>query len=167
MEVSETIKLLKEKILKIFSFLLLIRLGLYIPVPNVDLDIFSQNQVANPLFGLAKNLTGSSFLGIGSLGILPYINSSIVIQLLTPVIPSLERLQKEEGELGRQQITRYTNTCQTTYKGKHKSFTISLELINSGISFDTEFALLLFKLNFHICKTGFILDKIVYFGLWQ
>jgi len=55
-----------------------------------------------------KNLTGSAFLGIGSLGILPYINSSIVIQLLTPVIPSLERLQKEEGELGRQQITRYT-----------------------------------------------------------
>jgi preprotein translocase subunit SecY len=77
-------------------------------VPNVDLDIFSQTQGGNPLFGLAKNLTGSSFLGIGSLGILPYINSSIVIQLLTPIIPSLERLQKEEGELGRQQITRYT-----------------------------------------------------------
>ena len=108
MEVSETINLLKKKIFKIFGFLLLIRLGLYIPVPNVDLDIFSQNQVVNPLFGLAKNLTGSSFLGIGSLGILPYINSSIVIQLLTPIIPSLERLQKEEGELGRQQITKYT-----------------------------------------------------------
>jgi preprotein translocase subunit SecY len=108
MEVSETINLLKKKILKIFGFLILIRLGLYIPVPNVDLDIFSQNQVANPLFGLAKNLTGSSFLGIGSLGILPYINSSIVIQLLTPVLPNLERLQKEEGELGRQQITKYT-----------------------------------------------------------
>jgi preprotein translocase subunit SecY len=108
MEVSETINLLKKKIVKIFGFLLLIRLGLYIPVPNVDLDIFSQNQVVNPLFGLARNLTGSSFLGIGSLGILPYINSSIVIQLLTPIIPSLERLQKEEGELGRQQITKYT-----------------------------------------------------------
>ncbi len=74
----------------------------------MDLDLFTQNQVVNPLFGLAKNLTGSAFLGIGSLGILPYINSSIVIQLLTPVIPSLERLQKEEGELGRQQIARYT-----------------------------------------------------------
>jgi len=108
MEISETINSLQKKILKIFSFLILIRLGLYIPVPNVDLDIFSQNLVTNPLFGLAKNLTGSSFLGIGSLGILPYINSSIVIQLLTPVIPSLERLQKEEGELGRQQISRYT-----------------------------------------------------------
>jgi len=105
---SETLKQLQKKILKILGFLFLIRLGLYIPVPNVDLDIFSQNQVANPLFGLAKNLTGSAFLAIGSLGILPYINSSIVIQLLTPVIPSLERLQKEEGEYGRQQITRYT-----------------------------------------------------------
>jgi len=99
---------LQTKILKIFSYLILIRLGLYIPVPNVDLDLFSQNQEINPLFGLAKNLTGSSFLAIGSLGILPYINSSIVIQLLTPVIPFLEQLQKEEGELGRQQINRYT-----------------------------------------------------------
>ena len=108
MEVSETISLLQKKILKIFGLLILVRLGLYIPVPNVDLEIFSQNQEVNPIFGLAKNLTGSSFLGIGSLGILPYINSSIVIQLLTPVIPALERLQKEEGELGRQQITRYT-----------------------------------------------------------
>ena len=105
---SETTNLLKQKILKILGFLILIRLGLYIPVPNIDLDIFSQNQVSNPLFGFAKNLTGSSFLGIGSLGILPYINSSIVIQLLTPVIPALERLQKEEGELGRQQISKYT-----------------------------------------------------------
>ena len=108
MGVSETRNLLQKKMLKIFGFLILIRLGLYIPVPNVDLDIFSENQVANPLFGLAKNLTGSTFLGVGSLGILPYINSSIVIQLLTPVIPALERLQKEEGELGRQQIARYT-----------------------------------------------------------
>jgi preprotein translocase subunit SecY len=108
MVVSETTNLLKQKIFKILGFLIFIRLGLYIPVPCVDLDIFSQNQIVNPLFGFAKNLTGSSFLGIGSLGILPYINSSIVIQLLTPIIPSLERLQKEEGELGRQQINRYT-----------------------------------------------------------
>jgi len=96
------------KILKILSLLILIRVGLYIPVPNVDLDIFTQNQITNPVFGFARNLTGSSFLGIGSLGILPYINSSIVIQLLTPLVPALEKLQKEEGELGRQQISKYT-----------------------------------------------------------
>lgn len=104
----KTTNLLKQKIFKILGLLSFIRLGLYIPVPCIDLDIFSQSQTLNPLFGFAKNLTGSSFLGIGSLGILPYINSSIIIQLLTPVIPSLERLQKEEGELGRQKINRYT-----------------------------------------------------------
>jgi preprotein translocase subunit SecY len=107
-EQSETIALLKAKITKILFLLLLVRLGLYIPVPNVDLDIFSQNQNVNPIFGFAKTLTGSSFLGIGALGILPYINASIIIQLLVPIIPKLEQLQKEEGEFGRQQITRYT-----------------------------------------------------------
>jgi len=107
-EQSETTSLLKAKITKILFLLLLVRLGLYIPVPNIDLDLFSQNQNTNPIFGFAKTLTGSSFLGIGALGILPYINASIIIQLLVPVLPQLEQLQKEEGEFGRQQITRYT-----------------------------------------------------------
>jgi preprotein translocase subunit SecY len=113
MKTSETTTLLRTKIIKILTLLLLVRLGLYIPVPNVDLDIFSQGQALNPMFGFARTLTGSSFLGIGSLGILPYINASIIIQLLTSVFPGLERLQKEEGELGRQKISRYTRylTC--------------------------------------------------------
>jgi len=108
MQTSETLNLLKEKILRIFGLLILIRLSLFIPIPNLDLDLFAQNSQNNILFGFAKNLTGSSFLAIGSLGILPYINSSIIIQLLTPLIPALERLQKEEGALGRQQINKYT-----------------------------------------------------------
>ena len=108
MKKSTTRTQLKNKIVKILTLLLLVRLGLYIPVPGLDLDIFAQNQNLNPMFGFAKTLLGNSFIGIGSLGILPYINASIIIQLLTPVIPSMERLQKEEGEIGRQQITRYT-----------------------------------------------------------
>lgn len=108
MEKSTTRTQLKNKIVKILTLLLLVRLGLYIPVPGLDLDIFAQNQNLNPMFGFAKTLLGNSFIGIGSLSILPYINASIIIQLLTPVIPSMERLQKEEGEIGRQQITRYT-----------------------------------------------------------
>jgi preprotein translocase subunit SecY len=107
-EPSETLFLLKAKVTKILGLLLLVRLGLYIPVPSVDLDIFAQDQVINPVFNFAKTLTGSSFLGIGALGILPYINASIIVQLLIPIIPRLEQLQKEEGEFGRQQITRYT-----------------------------------------------------------
>lgn len=105
---SSTRSLLRTKILKISTLLLLVRLGLYIPVPGVELDIFAQGQVVNSMFGFAKTLVGNSFLGVGSLGILPYINASIVMQLLTPVFPRLQKLQKEEGELGRQQINRYT-----------------------------------------------------------
>ena len=108
MEQSATRRLLRNKIIKILTLLLLVRLALYIPVPGVELDIFTQDQAINPMFGFAKTLVGNSFLGIGSLGILPYINASIVIQLLTPIFPNLERLQKEEGELGRQKISRYT-----------------------------------------------------------
>ena len=108
MKKSTTRTQLKNKIVKILTLLLLVRLELYIPVPGLDLDIFAQNQNLNPMFGFAKTLLGNSFIGIGSLSILPYINASIIIQLLTPVIPSMERLQKEEGEIGRQQITRYT-----------------------------------------------------------
>ena len=83
MQSSETISLLRSKIVKILTLLLLIRLGLYIPVPNIDLNLFESSKNSNIVFGFAKTLTGSSFLGIGSLGILPYINSSILIQLLT------------------------------------------------------------------------------------
>jgi len=108
MKKADTLKLLQEKITRILGYLLLIRLCLYIPIPDLDLDIFSQQQNLNNMFGFARNLTGTSFLGLGALGILPYINASIIIQLLTPVFPALERLQKEEGELGRQQLTRYT-----------------------------------------------------------
>nr|YP_010736071.1 SecY-type transporter protein [Phaeocystis rex]WEL35931.1 SecY-type transporter protein [Phaeocystis rex] len=108
MEQSETIALLKAKIKKILFLLLLVRLGLYIPIPNIDLDLFSQTQNTNIVFGFVKNVTGSSFLGIGALGILPYINASIILQLLVPAIPKLTQLQKEEGEFGRRQITRYT-----------------------------------------------------------
>jgi preprotein translocase subunit SecY len=100
--------LLKNKIQTVFSLLLIARLSTYIPVPNLDLDIFLKAQALNPIFGLAQTLNGKSFLGIGSLGILPYINASIIMQVLTVSLPNLRRLQKEEGEAGRRQINKYT-----------------------------------------------------------
>lgn len=108
MDPSVTKNLLRTKILKILTLLLIVRLGLYVPIPGVELDFFANSKSLSPMFGFAKTLVGSSFLGIGSLGILPYINASIIIQLLTPLFPSLEQKQKEEGELGRQQIRKYT-----------------------------------------------------------
>ena len=100
--------LLTGKILKISTLLLLVRLGLYIPVPGVDINLFDGGQALGSVFSFAKSLVGNSFLSIGTIGILPYINASIILQLLIPLFPSLEKLQKEEGEIGRQQIRKYT-----------------------------------------------------------
>jgi preprotein translocase subunit SecY len=103
---------IRKKLAFTAAMLLLYRLGAYIPAPGVDLDAVKD---------LQENFTGSNVLGFLSLfsggalerfslfalGIMPYITASIILQLLTVVVPALERLQKE-GEVGQQKITQYT-----------------------------------------------------------
>nr|WDA99198.1 preprotein translocase subunit SecY [Gronococcus sybilensis] len=94
------------------KLILIIRIGIFIPIPGIDHTSFVNSMTPNSLANLLNVFTGggADAVGIFALGIVPYINASIVIQLLTAVIPSLEKLQKEEGEMGRQkisQITRY------------------------------------------------------------
>jgi preprotein translocase subunit SecY len=104
---------LRGRLLVTIGLLVLARLGVYLPVPGINRTLFAQAlQNNNPVFGLLNIFSGGglSALGIFALGILPYINASIIIQLLTAAIPSLENLQKNEGEAGRRkisQITRY------------------------------------------------------------
>src|SRR5262245_32004998 len=87
------------------------RIGAHIPTPGIDSEalanFFTQN--ANTLFGIVDLFSGGNFrrLTIFALGIMPYITSSIILQLLTVVWPYLEKLSKE-GELGRRKITTYT-----------------------------------------------------------
>ena len=104
---------LRGRVLTTLSLLLLIRLGIYIPLPAIDRVAF-QDFIAQggQLIGFLDIFTGGgiSTLGIFALGILPFINASIIIQLLTAALPQLEDLQKNEGEAGRRkiaQITRY------------------------------------------------------------
>lgn len=103
---------LKKKLLWTFALLAVYRLGIHIPVPGVDsaalADFFAS--VQNTLFGLFDMFSGGGLknLSIFALGIMPYISSSIIIQLLTVVSPELKRLQKEEGEAGRKKMTQYT-----------------------------------------------------------
>ena len=106
-------KELRGRVLTTLSLLLLIRLGIYIPLPAIDRVAF-QDFIAQggQLIGFLDIFTGGgiSTLGIFALGILPFINASIIIQLLTAALPQLEDLQKNEGEAGRRkiaQITRY------------------------------------------------------------
>ena len=106
---------LRGRLLVTVGLLVLVRLGIFIPIPGIDRVAFAEFLQNNSLGGVLGFLDifaggGLSALGIFALGILPYINASIILQLLTAAIPALEDLQKNEGEAGRRkisQITRY------------------------------------------------------------
>src|SRR3954447_13602681 len=90
----------------------LYRLGAHIPVPGIDVDAVNQVQEQFGGGGILNFLNtfsggGLSRIALFALGIMPYITASIILQLLTVVVPSLEKLQKE-GEVGQQRITQYT-----------------------------------------------------------
>ncbi|MGK7953994.1 MAG: preprotein translocase subunit SecY [Crocosphaera sp.] len=103
---------LRGRLLITIGLLILIRFGIFIPIPGIDRTEFARAISNSPVLGFLDIFTGGgiSTLGIFALGILPFINASIIMQLLTAAIPALEDLQKNEGEAGRRkisQITRY------------------------------------------------------------
>jgi len=108
-------KELRSRVLTTLGLLLLVRLGIFIPVPGINRELFQAsflNGAASSIVGFLDIFSGGglSTVGIFALGILPFINASIIIQLLTASLPVLEDLQKNEGEAGRRkiaQITRY------------------------------------------------------------
>ncbi|MBI5123892.1 MAG: preprotein translocase subunit SecY [Candidatus Omnitrophica bacterium] len=112
-----TIKIpdLRKKILLTLALIAVYRIGTYIPTPGVDgakLAVFFNNLArtqGGALFGIMNMFSGGAIsrLTIFALGIMPYISSSIILQLLTAVIPALERLAKE-GEAGQKKIVQYT-----------------------------------------------------------
>jgi preprotein translocase subunit SecY len=103
---------LRGRLLVTIGLLLLARFGVFLPVPGIDRERFAADIQNSPFVGFLDLFSGGglSALGIFALGILPFINASIIMQLLTAALPSLENLQKNEGEAGRRkisQITRY------------------------------------------------------------
>jgi preprotein translocase subunit SecY len=103
---------IRRKIAFTAAMLALYRLGAYIPAPGVDLETvqnLENNFAGSNILGFLNLFSGGSLsrLSLFALGIMPYITASIILQLLTVVVPSLERLQKE-GEVGQQKITQYT-----------------------------------------------------------
>lgn len=104
------IKELRGKILFIIALLVVFRLAANIPLPGVDLDQLKSFFEKNQLFGMINAFSGGgmSNISIVLLGVGPYITSSIIMQLLTMIFPKLEKLQKEEGEAGRQKFNMWT-----------------------------------------------------------
>ena len=104
---------LRKKLIFTMLVLLVYRIGNAIPVPYVDVDTLStffDQTLSTTILGFYNALSGSAFsqASVLALGIQPYINASIIIQLLTVAIPALERLAKDGGEEGKKKIERIT-----------------------------------------------------------
>jgi preprotein translocase subunit SecY len=104
------IRELRNKIIFIMALLVIFRLVANIPVPGVDQERLKMFFQGNQFFGLLNLFSGRglSSISIVLLGVGPYITSSIIMQLLTMVIPRLEQIYKEEGEAGRQKFNQWT-----------------------------------------------------------
>ncbi len=122
---------LRGRVLVTVGLLILARLGTFIPLPGIDRAAFAVDLQNSPVIGFLDIFSGGalSAVGIFALGIIPYINASIIIQLLTTALPSLEKLQKEEGEAGRRKISQITRYVAVGW-GITQSIGISLWLSN-------------------------------------
>ena len=131
---------LYKKIFITLIVLIVARLGIFIPIPGIDHDSFYSSVGQNNFINFLNIFSGGGFstIGIFALGIVPYINSSIFIQLLTKTIPQLESLQKEEGESGRKKLTQITR-YSTLLLAILQSITISLWLKPYVFNWNSQF----------------------------
>lgn len=127
---------LVQKVQITLAIIVILRIGTFIPVPHVDQRYLNSNLSSNLLFQILNN-TENPRLGIFSLGIIPYINASIIIQLLTGIIPNFEKLQKEEGESGRNKLKRYTRILTLLF-ALQQSISIALSTRNTIFNWNTE-----------------------------
>ena len=104
------VKEIRNKIFFILAILIVFRLAANIPVPGVDQEQLARFLEGNQLFGLLNLFSGGglSSISIVLLGVGPYITASIIMQLLTMIIPRLEQIYREEGEAGRQKFNQWT-----------------------------------------------------------
>lgn len=131
-------KELQQRILFALGLLIVYRIGTFIPVPGIDATqlrlFFEQNQ--GGVGGMLNMFTGGAIsrMAIFSLGIMPYISASIIIQLMTAMVPQLEALKKE-GEQGRKKINQYTR-YGTVFLALFQSYAIAIGLESQGLASD-------------------------------
>ncbi|NCX94315.1 MAG: preprotein translocase subunit SecY [Gammaproteobacteria bacterium] len=128
---------LRSRVLFVLIGIIVYRFGAYIPVPGIDpvkLAQFFHNQ-ENGIFGLFNMFSGGALsrLTIFALGIMPYISASIIIQLLSSVLPSLAELKKE-GEAGQRKITQYTRYA-TLLLATIQAFGMTRYIVGQGLVF--------------------------------
>jgi len=126
---------LRKRILFTLGLLIVYRLGTYIPVPGIDGAELRQfmEDAGQSIGGMLSMFTGGALgrMGIFALGIMPYISASIIIQLMTAMVPALEQLKKE-GEQGRKKINQYTR-YGTVFLATLQSYGLAASLQGSDI----------------------------------
>ncbi len=129
---------LQNRILFTLGLLIVYRIGTYVPVPGVDAMRLQQffEQQSQGLGGMLNMFTGGAVgrMAIFSLGIMPYISASIIIQLLTSMVPTLEALKKE-GESGRKKINQYTR-YGTVFLATFQAYGLALGLEAENMAHD-------------------------------
>ncbi|GBE16287.1 preprotein translocase subunit SecY [bacterium BMS3Abin15] len=128
------VKELRNKILFILALLVVFRIAANVPLPGVDTSQLKSFFENNQFFGLLNIFSGGglSNISIVLLGVGPYITASIIMQLLTMIIPKLEQLYKEEGEAGRQKFNMWTRWITVPLAGMQTFGMISL-LSSQGV----------------------------------
>jgi preprotein translocase subunit SecY len=131
-------KELRSRILFTLGLLIVYRLGTFIPVPGIDGQALRDfmEQASTGLGGILNMFTGGAIsrMGIFALGIMPYISASIIVQLLTAMVPALEQIKKE-GEQGRKKINQYTR-YGTVFLATFQAYALAASLEAGGLASD-------------------------------
>lgn len=150
---------LRQRLLFVVGALIVYRIGTYIPVPGVDPNALARffEQQSGTIIDLFNMFSGGALerLSILALGIMPYISSAIIMQLMTAVIPSLKELRKE-GEQGRRQITQYTR-YGTLLLATFQAGGVSVALQTQGIALYTGYGFVVTAIITLVTGTMFLM----------
>ena len=124
---------LRRRLLFTLALLAIYRLGVFVPTPGVNLEAVKRVVTSGTVFDIFNLFSGGALeqFSVFALGIMPYISASIILQLMTVAVPTLERLSKE-GESGRKKITQYTR-YGTIALSLFQGFGISFGLVQQGV----------------------------------
>lgn len=159
---------LKKRLLFTLGMLVVVRLGSHLPLPGIDKEAMANLFAQGGILGFFDLFAGGALsrFSIFALGIMPYINASIIMNLLTAVVPTLEQWAKE-GEEGRDKITKITRYA-TVFLAIIQAFGISVWLQNMGVLMITGFGfrfLLLITLTAGTCFLMWLGEQITDFGI--
>jgi len=150
---------LKSRLLFVLLAIIVYRIGAHIPVPGINPDrlaqLFEQNQ--GTILSLFNMFSGGALerMSIFALGIMPYISASIIMQLMTAVVPQLEQLKKE-GESGRRKISQYTR-YGTVVLATVQAIGLAVGLASQGITFGANFSFYIVAVSSFVAGAVFLM----------